>query len=283
MSVTSEQASVQYTQANPDQGFSVPFYFMADADIAVTRTRDGIDEPLVLLTDYTVSGAGTNPPTGAILMDGGLADDVLTIYRAGPLTQTYDFTSNGPFPARTMTQKVDYLTMLCQQLQLSIARSLRVPVSNAEIDEMQLDDRVNGIIGFDEDGNLVFTDLAAFTASIQALVDEAQAAATMAAASQAAAAASQAAAIASAAAAAASAAAASAAVPGVVLPTYAAVRSIVTAGISTLNNTTRLVSIGGDYEVWWFHAGTNADDGANYLRPNDYNASTNAFVYQRIN
>lgn len=229
MSVTSSTASVQYTQASPTQGFSVPFYFLAEADIAVVRTRGGSDTLLTITTDYTVSGAGTLPPTGAILMVAGLAGDVVTIYRAGPFTQTYDFTANGPFPAATMTQKVDYLTMLCQQLELAVSRSLRVPNTNAVVAEMTLAQRANNSIGFDGAGNLVFGG-------------------------------------------------------GPALTTYAALRAIPTVGVA--NYITRPVSISIDADnwaaqTWMLIPSTHVDDGSNWLRPVDYNASTNARVWTR--
>jgi hypothetical protein len=83
---------------------------------------------------------------------------------------------------------------------------------------------------------------------------------------------------------AASAAASAAAAAGMTtaLATHAALRAVVTAASAVTAGRLRTVVISSALEWWHFKAGTNADDDANFLRPDDYNASTNAFVWERV-
>jgi len=261
MSLTSGTALVQYTQSAPGQTFSVTFYFLADADIAVVRTRAGVDTTLALTTDYTVAASGTNPPTGSVTVLAGIADDIVTIYRNGALTQGTNFTSNGPFPALTITQKVDYLTMLVQQLELQCLRSLRIPNSNAasKIPEGTLAQRTDAFPHFDIDGVLEWiatADLIALLSSeIAAAVADAEASAAAAAASAAAAAAS----------------AGVAGTPFLALLSHDELRAVVVNGTTPLTeNTMRIVSIDLASEQWMLISGSEADDDVSYIRPNDY-------------
>jgi hypothetical protein len=69
--------------------------------------------------------------------------------------------------------------------------------------------------------------------------------------------------------------------PSLALTTHAALRAVVTASSAVAPYTIRECYISGIIERFIFIAGTDADDDANVLRPNDYHASTNANIWSR--
>lgn len=166
MSVSSQQAIVQFTVATSPQTFAVPFYFIDSNDLAVYKTVGGVDTLLVLNTDYTVSGAGTNPPTGTIIGVSGAVGATLTIYRAAALVQPSVYTPNAAFPAKTQETGLDRLTMLIQQLTLSMARAVRVPITSQALGSLPVATRSGALVGFDAAGDLSLT-------NTQGLIDQA--------------------------------------------------------------------------------------------------------------
>jgi hypothetical protein len=153
MSISSETRRIQYTLSGSGQTLTVPFYFLAPLDLAVVRTSANVDTTLTIVTDYTVANAG-NPSGGTITLVAGTAGDIITIYGIATQTQGTDLTNNGPLPAATLTQMVDRLTILSQQQELTLKRTVRVPVSNGEQTELSKTDRAGSLIAFDGNGNL---------------------------------------------------------------------------------------------------------------------------------
>lgn len=170
MSLSSVQARVQYTVTTSPQTFAVPFYILSSSDITVVKTVAGVDTTLVLNTDYTVTGAATNPSTTSVVGITGLTGATLTIYRNAALTQPSTYVSNDRFPASTQEQNMDRLTMMAQQQAEQVKRSIRTPVSNAEIDPLSLTFRRSALLGFDSAGAPAMT-------TTQAIIDAAVAAA----------------------------------------------------------------------------------------------------------
>jgi hypothetical protein len=86
----------------------------------------------------------------------------------------------------------------------------------------------------------------------------------------------------SATAAAASALQAAVALPFVAFTSLSALRGLASAGGVVTQNTIRSVVVANSESRWVFSPGTEVDDGANYLRPGDYHASTNANTWKRV-
>lgn len=209
MSISAETARSQYTLTSLGQTLAISWFFLSAADLKVVKTVSGVDTVLELTTHYSVTGAG-NEAGGSITLESAAAaiGNVITIYRNGSQVQPLDMAYNSQFPAESVEQAYDRLTMLVQQLWLYVQRSLRIPVSNAAVSEMTKADRANSIVGFDSNGDLEFTDQDEFTAPAQAAQAAAEVAQAAAEASETAAAASASAASGSASAASASATAA---------------------------------------------------------------------------
>lgn len=158
MSITSSVARIQYTLSGAAQTLAVPFKFVAGADLTVVSTVAGVDTTLALNTNYTVTLDGVAPNTGKVIMAAGVSGDVITIYRNAAIQQPTSFVSNDRFPATTQETGLDRLTMMIQQLDLRVNRSLRIPVAGNEATEMALASRKNKLTGFDNNGDLALTD-----------------------------------------------------------------------------------------------------------------------------
>lgn len=162
MTVSSQTAKVSYAGNGSTKTFAVNFYFLADGDLRISkRAANGTETTLVLTTNYTVSGAG-NPSGGSITLTSGTAapatGETITISRNVPLTQETDYQANDDFPAESHERALDKLTMEVQQLNEVLGRSLKLSVTNT-INSTEFTvgpaDRVNKVLGFDANGELV--------------------------------------------------------------------------------------------------------------------------------
>lgn len=117
----------QYTAAVAQTVFPYPFPIFVNADLRVHV--DGVLK--VLTTDYTVSGA-TNPTGGNVtfLVAPG-AGKVITIYRDIAIQRLSDFQQNGPLASVTVNDELDRMTLVDQQLESAITRTVRVDVADA--------------------------------------------------------------------------------------------------------------------------------------------------------
>lgn len=158
MSVPNDSLPISYTLSGSGQTLSVPDHFIEDADLLV-QSKDSSDvvTTLVLNTDYTVTGAGL-ALGGSITLTAGTAGEVVTISRNDAILQQASLTGSGQFPSGTVTQMVDRLTMLVQQINAKVKRAVRLPATSAEGGEFSLVDRKNKFVGFDSAGNYALKD-----------------------------------------------------------------------------------------------------------------------------
>lgn len=131
MTVSTTSSKVSYAGNGSTTAFAVGFYFLASADLKVTlRAADGTETVKTLSTDYTVSGAG-NPSGGTVTMlTAPASGQTLVVSRNAPLTQIVDYQPNDPFPANTHEQALDKLTMITQQIQEQVDRSVKTSISD---------------------------------------------------------------------------------------------------------------------------------------------------------
>ena len=115
---------VQYTAANTQTQFTIPFEFFADADIKVIKTAsNGTDTTLTLAsspanaTQYSVEGAGVSAGgTKRITLGGASTNgDIYTIFRELAVERTSDFPVSGNFPIETLNTELDKITAMIQQ------------------------------------------------------------------------------------------------------------------------------------------------------------------------
>lgn len=125
MTVQNSTSSASYNGNGVTVVFTVPFRFLSNDHLLVTRTdvATGVVTPLVLDSigpnGYSVQGAGApsggtvttvTAPTGAPVLQR------IDIKRNVPITQLTDYIANDDFPAESHESALDKLTMICQQL-----------------------------------------------------------------------------------------------------------------------------------------------------------------------
>ncbi len=157
MTISSAVCVNQYTGNGATATYAFSFRILAEADLLVTSvTTAGVESTLVLDTDYTVSWEEGDADGTITLTAGNLTSGYgLTIRRERDMTQTTDIRNGGPFFQELVENALDHQTMLSQQLQAQVDRSLKV----AETDDTDLDmtlpvaaDRASNYLAFDADG-----------------------------------------------------------------------------------------------------------------------------------
>lgn len=127
MTIASTDSKISYAGNGSTTVFSIPFYFIANADIvAVLVDAGGVEDTLALTTDYTLSGAG-NPSGGTLTMlTAPATGETLVIKRSPDQVQETVYVENDPFPAKAHEMGLDRLTMMVQDLQEQVDRSVKV-------------------------------------------------------------------------------------------------------------------------------------------------------------
>lgn len=100
------------------------FVFLDDSQITVEKTTAGVTAVLTANVDYTVAGAGSDSG-GSVTLTVALAiGSSLTVTRTVPVEQATSLPNQGPYFASTIEAALDYVTMICQQLQGQITSNL---------------------------------------------------------------------------------------------------------------------------------------------------------------
>ncbi len=161
VSTTTNRAS--YSGNGSTTAFAYGFKIFADADLTVIiRSSAGVETTKTLSTHYTVSGAG-NASGGNVTFTSGnvpASGETVVILRQLTLTQGTDYVANDPFPAESHEDALDRLTMVTQQLDEEIGRTLKVSQTNViSSPEFTADAtaRANKLLSFDASGNLIAT------------------------------------------------------------------------------------------------------------------------------
>lgn len=151
-----------YIGAGTTATFPFTFKVFSASDIEVVQVvvSTGAQTTLTLTTDYTVALNGnqnTNPGGSITLVAGNLASGVnLTITSDIANLQPTDLTNQGGFYPEVINDSLDRATIQIQQLNDTITRTIRVPVSdgvtaNQELPTKEL--RANKYFFFDSNGN----------------------------------------------------------------------------------------------------------------------------------
>lgn len=126
MTVSTTTNSQSYTGSGTTP-FSFPYKFFANTDLVVKRrTSAGVLNTLVLNTDYTVSGAGSDSG-GTVTPLASETGNTITIIRQVSRTQGVDLQDLGAFPAEGVEGALDRLTMLIQEALDAVSRAIVAP------------------------------------------------------------------------------------------------------------------------------------------------------------
>lgn len=135
MTVSSQTSSVSYLGDGVTTLLPVPYYFLEQTDLVVTRVNvDTSVNTLILGSDYSVSGAGVQSGGAVAMFAPPLAGVQIIINRVVPVTQETDYVANDPFPAESHERALDKLTMLAQQVSTSLDRALLRPIGKDYFD-----------------------------------------------------------------------------------------------------------------------------------------------------
>lgn len=152
MSVNSTTNKIVYTGSGVS---TLPYTFkiFEDSELVVTERviATAADTVLTLNSDYTVSGAGDDTGGNIILLASHSAPTSalkIIIQRQLPLTQLIDLEDNEGTPAATFEEGYDRGTMVDQQLQEQVDRSLKLDPSQSGITVVLPEPEANLAIGW---------------------------------------------------------------------------------------------------------------------------------------
>lgn len=155
MTISTTESSIAYNVNGVTLAFAVPFRFLVDDDIVVTRRNAaGIESTLVLNTDYTLTGANNDAGGTLTMVVAPAVGERLVIDRVVGITQETDYPEGGNFPAEAHERALDRLTMIGQQLLRLVSRCLQLPTSDTTSPVIPTSTvRANKFLAFDADGN----------------------------------------------------------------------------------------------------------------------------------
>jgi hypothetical protein len=180
MTVSSSTSRNEYNGNGVTTSFAYTFRILDEDHVAVY-----VGGTLkAITTDYTVTGVGVSGGGNIVF---GAAPSAGTgnvvIVRAVPLTQETDYVENDPFPAESHEDALDKLTMIVQQQQEILDRSLTLDVTDTATDTTLPTPEASKLLGWNSsaDGltNYASSSISATivpTAFMETLLDDANAA-----------------------------------------------------------------------------------------------------------
>jgi len=162
MTVSSTNTKNSYSGNGSTTVFAYTFKIFDDDDITVILRTDatGGETVQTKTTDYTVSGVG-NAGGGNITFGTAPASGItVVLIRETAQTQTTDYTPNDPFPAASHEDALDKLTLIVQDQQEALDRSIKISKTNTITSPeftVGASDRANRIFAFDSSGDLSVT------------------------------------------------------------------------------------------------------------------------------
>lgn len=114
MTVESLTSRVTYTGSGTVGPFTIPYYFLENDDLIVTKITiaTGAETLLVLNTDYTLTGAGDEDGGELTLVATLSSSFQLEIARSPDLLQETDYPPSDPFPAESHERALDKIHMI---------------------------------------------------------------------------------------------------------------------------------------------------------------------------
>jgi hypothetical protein len=139
MTISSTQTRISYNGNGVTTEFAFPYLFLAAADLEVRLVAaNGAVTLLTLNTDYTVTGVGDDNGGEITLNVAPAVGARLVLNRVMDLVQEIDYITGDPFPAQTHERGLDRLTMMVQQHEERLDRTLQLPITS-EADASAID------------------------------------------------------------------------------------------------------------------------------------------------
>jgi len=131
MTVSSTTNTASYVGNGSQTTFAYTFRIFEDGDLVVLlrNIATGVETVQTLTTDYTVTGAGNENGGNVVFGTAPPAATTVFIRRVVDAIQETDYVENDPFPAESHEDALDRITMVAQQNENAILRSLKFPQS----------------------------------------------------------------------------------------------------------------------------------------------------------
>ena len=184
MTLTSTTQRLSFFGDDTTTGFTISFYFIANADItAILRDSDGGETTWVLDTDYTLTGAGVASGGTLTATTAPASGETLIIKRVEQLTQPNSLPLSGSLPSATLEEMADRLTMIVQQIDEKLGRAPLFSDTSSSSGLTLPDPEAGKLVGWNSGGTdfanfaAADVDLTAVSSFIQTLFDDTTAAA----------------------------------------------------------------------------------------------------------
>lgn len=150
MTVSAETNRIEYTASASQTLFTYPFkiFIVSDIDVYV----DGVLKTIT--TDYTVAGAGDEGGGNVTFVTAMTGGEEVLIIRVIPFTQPTDLVENDPFPADAVEDALDRVTMLTQQNNEELARTIKLAVTST-LEDIVIPETPNGFLKWNSDGTQI--------------------------------------------------------------------------------------------------------------------------------
>ncbi len=131
--------------------YTFPILDEGDLDVYVVSSA-GVATLKTITTHYTVSGVGVLTGGNVTMLTAPASGEQLLIIRNVAITQESEYNDNREIPADTIEENIDKLTMIAQQLDEEVGRSLTLPVQTSGVSAELPTPEADTIIGWDAAG-----------------------------------------------------------------------------------------------------------------------------------
>ncbi len=163
--ITQNDRRRQVTAIGGETQVTFDFPIFESDQILVQRTVSAVTTTLVLNVDYTVSGVGVQAG-GTVLFDSGVfpsgltAGDIITMTGESPIKRETDFQTVGDFFAADINRELDVITIVQQELDTKIERTIHIRPEDTTTPETDLllplpADRASQFLAFDSTGAVI--------------------------------------------------------------------------------------------------------------------------------
>jgi len=162
MTVSSTTKRNSYTGDGSTTTFAYSFKIFDDDDITVIlrTTATGTETVQTKTTHYSVTGVGSASGGNVVFGSAPSSAQTVVLLRQTAQTQATDYTPNDPFPAASHEDALDKLTLMTQDQQDELDRSIKLSRTNTMTSTeftVGATDRANKILAFDSSGELSVT------------------------------------------------------------------------------------------------------------------------------
>ena len=161
MTISSTTVRNSYSGNGSTTVFAYTFKILDDDEIQVIiRSSTGTETTKTKTTHYTVSGVGSSGGGNITFLTAPGATETVVLKRNTTKTQETDYVANDPFPANSHEEALDRVTMIAQEIQEELGRSIKLSKTNTMTSTeftVGASDRANKILAFDTNGELSVT------------------------------------------------------------------------------------------------------------------------------